>query len=138
MNINVKLLHKDAKLPKYAHSTDGAADLIAVSIKEQPGFIEYGIGISIELPEDHIGLIFPRSSISNTSMGLANSIGLIDESYRGEIKVRMRNAYPGSPYSVGDRVAQLLIVPRPKVNYVETNEISVTERGDGGFGSTGA
>lgn len=143
MEIKIKKLRQDAVVPKYAHQHDACVDLTAVSMEEKPshidnklGYIEYGTGLAIDIPPDYVGLVFPRSSISNTSMSLANAVGVIDSGYRGEVKIRMR--YGAFNYKVGDRVAQLMVIPRPSVMFIEVEELDDTERSDGGFGSSGA
>jgi len=94
--------------------------------------------LAMEMPEGYVGLIFPRSSISKTDHYLRNSVGVIDSGYRGEIKVRMSTPLLGGvEYKVGDRVAQLVIMKLPWVNLQEVDELSDTDRGEGGFGSTG-
>lgn len=144
MKVNILKLVKEAVIPQY--STEGAAgmDLVATSreiVVSEDGslrYIEYGTGIALEIPKGFAGLVFPRSSISKTGYSLANSIGLIDSDYRGEIKIRL---YPTStglgPYEVGDRVAQIVIMPYPDVHFEEVKELTTTERAEGGFGSTG-
>ena len=111
---------------------------IATSTDGSLRYIEYGTGIAMEIPKGFAGLVFPRSSISKTGYSLANSIGLIDSDYRGEIKIRL---YPTStglgPYEIGDKVAQIVIMPYPDVQFKEVKELTSTERAEGGFGSTG-
>lgn len=140
MNIKVKLA-EGASIPKYQKPGDSGMDLTATSIRmvdeENYGFIEYGTGVFIEIPEGYEGQIRPRSSISNTGLIMANSPGTIDSNYRGEIKVRFK-AIPNSfIYEVGDRIAQLVITPVIKANLEVVEELSETERGEDGFGSTG-
>ena len=90
MDVKVKLLHKDAQLPKYAGQGDAGLDLTCVSVNEEESFIEYDTGVSIEIPEGYVGLLFPRSSVSKKDIMLCNSVGVIDSSYRGSIKVRYK------------------------------------------------
>jgi len=95
--------------------------------------------VHIEIPEGHFGLLCPRSSIGKRGLGLANTVGIIDSDYRGEIICLIKNHNAHSETIVAqDRVAQLVIVPYfcPKIEVVE--QLTETERGDGGFGSTGA
>lgn len=140
MRIKIKKLHEDAKIPKYAHSTDAGLDLTAISLEVvdhgEYGYYEYNTGLSMEIPEGYVGLIFPRSSISNTGMILANSVGVVDSAYRGPVKCRFKYIKGTKSYDPGDRVAQLIIMPYPKVEFEEVEEVSTTERGEGGFGST--
>ena len=102
----------------------------------------YKTGLAMEIPEGYVGLIYPRSSISKTKQMLRNHVGVIDSGYRGEVILKFgwfsQAATPDSSvYDAGDRIAQLMIVPHPKVEFVEVDELSDTDRGDGGFGSTG-
>lgn len=151
MEINIKKLVKQATIPRYAKVGDAGMDLVATSkeVNSDYGFIEYGTGLSIEIPEGYVGLIFPRSSISKSIYNLANSVGVIDSGYRGEIKVRFflnsagltdiisnDASFDNKDYAVGDRIAQILIMPYPMVTFKEVDELSATDRGDGGFGST--
>lgn len=141
MEIKVKRLDPKAIIPCYAKAGDAGMDLTATSIKfvNDPGygFVEYGTGLAMEIPEGYYGAIVPRSSISKTGLILANSPGTIDSGYRGEIKLRFK-AIPGTKIlEVGDRVAQIIIMKYPEVKFVGVDELSDTERGDGGFGSTG-
>jgi dUTP pyrophosphatase len=140
MQVNIKKLHENAVIPKYAKDGDAGLDLVAVSKEENALYIEYKIGLAIELQENYVGLLYPRSSISKYHLVLANSVGVIDSGYRGEIAVRFKktidNLYEKT-YNVGDKVAQLVIMPYPKVELVEVEELSDTERGDKGFGSSG-
>lgn len=139
MKVKIKRLHKDAVIPSYAKAGDAGLDLVATSVisfdKEQ---VTYGTGIAIEIPEGHVGLIFPRSSIRKYEQYLSNSVGVIDSGYRGEIQATFNSRYYADvKYKVGDKIAQLLIMPYPSIEFEEANELSSTERGDGGFGSTG-
>lgn len=141
MNIKIKKLHKDAVIPQYSKKGDAGMDLTAVSKevvdKGDHGYISYNIGLSFEIPEGFVGLVFPRSSISNTGLILSNSVGVIDANYRGEVSARFKAIPGGKQYEVGDRVAQLMIVPHPVVEFELVDELSQTDRGSGGFGSTG-
>jgi dUTP pyrophosphatase len=139
MKVKIKRLHKDAVIPSYAKHGDAGLDLVATSIisfdKEQ---VTYGTGIAIEIPEGFVGLIFPRSSIRKYEQYLSNSVGVIDSGYRGEIQATFNSRYYADvKYKVGDKIAQLLILPYPSVEFEETHELSSTERGEGGFGSSG-
>lgn len=140
MQVKMKRLVETAVIPEYAKAGDAGLDLIATSKEENAMFIEYGTGLSMELPDGFVGFIFPRSSISKYHLSLANSVGVIDSGYRGEIKVRFKktstNAYE-TVYNVGDKICQLIVMPFPKVEIEEVSELSNTERGAGGFGSSG-
>lgn len=142
VKVNIKKLVSHAVIPEYAKPGDAGLDLVAIDLYKNYDykFVEYGTGLSVEIPEGYVGLIFPRSSISKTSHTLANSVGVIDSGYRGEIKLRMRyeDEREDMEYGFGDKVGQLVIIPYPKVELVEVEELSNTSRGDGGFGSTGS
>lgn len=141
MNIKIKKLHENAVIPSYAKDGDCGLDLTAINIstvdKGNYGYVEYDTGISVEIPEGYVGLVYPRSSISNSGLILTNSVGVIDQNYRGSIKCRFKAIPNTSIYSVGDRVAQLIIQPMIKVQFELVEELSETNRGDLGFGSTG-
>ena len=136
LKIKVKKIHADAVVPKYAYEGDAGMDIYSVSKEVTEDYIEYRTGICIEIPEGHVCLIFPRSSISKKDLSLCNSVGVLDSGYRGEIKFRFLK-HGEKVYSVGERVGQIIILPYPKIEVEEVNELSETARGDGGFGSTG-
>lgn len=141
MQVKIKRLHKDATIPAYSKPGDAGMDLTATSAtKDQNGNVVYGTGLAIEIPYGYVGLIYPRSSNSKTDLYLTNHVGVIDSGYRGEImfKYRSINGLLNSKvYQLGDRVGQLIIMPYPQIELVESDELSDSERGDGGFGSTG-
>jgi dUTP pyrophosphatase len=139
MKVKIKRLHKDAVIPVYAKPGDAGLDLVATNIisfdKEQ---VVYGTGIAVEIPEGYVGLVFPRSSIRKYEQYLSNSVGVIDSGYRGEIQATFNSRfYADVKYKVGDKIAQLIIMPYPHIDFEEVNELSETERADGGHGSTG-
>jgi dUTP pyrophosphatase len=141
MNIKIKKLHEKAVIPSYGKEGDCGLDLTAISVstidKGKFGYIEYDSGLSIEIPEGYVGLVYPRSSLSNTGLILANHVGVIDQNYRGSIKCRFKAIPNTDIYSVGDRIAQLIIQPCPKIEFEVVEELSDTNRGDNGFGSSG-
>jgi dUTP pyrophosphatase len=139
IELKIKKLHPDAVIPCYAKAGDAGMDLVAVSEKwnEQNTMVTYDTGLSIEIPEGYVGLLFPRSSVSKTTLNLANSVGVIDSGYRGPLMLKFRYLEEGDVYDVGDRVAQLVIMKLPFVEITEVSELSSSERGEGGFGSTG-
>ena len=140
MQVKIKKLHPEAMIPMYAKRADACLDLYATEvIKDQYGNYVYLTGVAIEIPTGYVGLLFPRSSVSKTCMSLANSVGIIDSGYRGEIMLKFRQTGDAnSIYKSGDRVGQIMIMPYPKIQFIEVDELSTTDRGDGGFGSTGA
>jgi len=135
MNIKLKKLHKDAVVPKYAKPGDAGMDLTAVEMNITDNYVEYKTGIALEIPDGFVGLIFPRSSNCNKSLLLSNSVGVIDSKYRGEIMLRYKSI-GNNYYEVGDRVGQIIIMPYPQIQFDEVDELTTTERGTGGFGSS--
>jgi dUTP pyrophosphatase len=141
LHVKLKKLHPLADIPKYAKHGDAGMDITCVSMEENELYIEYRTGISIELPENHVGLIYPRSSLSNYHLVLANHVGVVDSGYRGEIRFRFKKTQDGPNakyYKVGDKIGQIIVVPYPLIKFVEVEELDETERGAGGFGSSGA
>lgn len=140
MQVKIKKLNESAVIPKYAKSGDAGLDLTATWKQENSLYVEYGTGLAIEIPEGYVGLLFPRSSISKYHLSLANAVGVVDENFRGEICLRFKKTIDNSYeniYNVGDKVAQLIIMPYPQIELVEVDDLSTTERGSGGFGSSG-
>lgn len=143
INLKIKKLHEDAIIPSIAKHGDAGMDLTAISKGyDDNGNVIYHIGIAMEIPLGYVGLIFPRSSNSNHNLLLSNSVGVIDSGYRGGIVVKFKKINKAfgvgeSEYYIGDRVAQLVIIELPNITVTEVNELSSSERGDGGFGSTG-
>jgi len=147
MQIKFKKLVESATIPSYSKVGDAGLDLIAISkeVKHANGgyYYEYDTGLSIEIPIGYVGLIFPRSSQSNVNLLLTNHCGVIDSGYRGSIRFRFKQIISGfgsqllGEYEIGDRIGQLIILPYPTVEPIEVDELSNSERGEGGFGSTG-
>lgn len=145
MEVRVKKLSENAVLPVRAHSTDAGFDLVATSQDwdEKDRCYVYGTGLAIEIPDGYVGLVFPRSSIVKKDLHLTNSVGVIDSGYRGEIMAkfamdgRMRPSGEDPMYKVGERIAQLVIMKLPDVQMAEASELGESDRGTGGFGSTG-
>lgn len=139
MRINIKRLSESAVLPKYSREGDAALDLTATSVEYTSMYTEYGTSIAVEIPDGYVGIIAPRSSITNYDLMLKNSVGVIDSNFRGEIRFRMHptEGVRSKIYSVGDRIGQLMIVPIPKIEINEVTELSSTNRGEGSYGSSG-
>ena len=139
MKGKVMKLDAGAIVPKYAKPGDAGMDLYAVTQKfDKHGNYVYGTGLAMEIPEGYVGLIFPRSSISKTAHSLRNAVGVIDSGYRGEIMMKFDiNTHNSPVYDVGDRIAQIIIMPYPQIEFEEVFELADSERGSGGFGSTG-
>lgn len=146
MRIKVKKLHDDAVLPKKAHGSDFCFDVVATSVKEiAPHIYQYGIGLAFEIVRPHdmdnsnLSIdVRPRSSCFKNGMMMINSIGTVDEDYRGEVKLTFWHFRPEFPrYEVGNRIGQIKVGIAPKAHFEWAEELSDTERGTGGHGSTG-
>lgn len=147
MKIRFKKLNPDAVVPTKAHVTDAAFDLTATTRSvDDYGNIVYGTGIATEIPHGYAGLVFPRSSIAKKRLVLSNGVGIIDSDFRGEIMMKFKPTLATAEhnlgtydfiYQVGERIGQLMIVPYPDIEFEEVEELTQTERGDGGYGSTG-
>lgn len=146
MNVKVKKLHEKAVIPKYSKPGDAGLDLTATSKHYEGDNVVYGTGLAIEIPEGYVGLLFPRSSLTNYNLALGNHVGVIDSGYRGEIMFKFKytplvlegtQIYGHKEYNNGDRIGQLLIIPYPTVELVEVKELSGSERGTGSYGSSG-
>jgi dUTP pyrophosphatase len=138
--VKVKKLDPNAVIPTYSKDGDAGMDLTITDIKENTTFsISYGFGIAMEIPKGYVGLVFPRSSVRNQDLILSNCVGVIDSGYRGELQATFKKTQglDSISYNVGERGAQIVILPYPQIRMVESNELSNTERGEGGFGSTG-
>jgi dUTP pyrophosphatase len=151
MKLKVKKLHPDATLPTYGSKQAAAMDLYALN----SGGLCHGekviihTGIALEIPQGYFGLIRLRSGVSWEHGLVLVSSGVVDEDYRGEIQVRVAKLAtggsaqptPASPFhwgfNQGDRVAQMVLLPYPVVTVEEVRELGETQRGEGGFGSTG-
>lgn len=142
LTVRIKKLHPDAVVPTKAHPTDAGFDLTAVwsGWNNANKVFEYGFGLSFEIPKGYVGLIFPRSSIFRKDLFLTNCVGVIDSGYRGEVTVKFKSTNGRIPesYNVGERVAQMIILPYPEIKFVESDALTGTDRGTGGYGSTGA
>jgi dUTP pyrophosphatase len=153
LEVKFKKLHPLSQTPTRANKTDAGLDLTATSIDRpysgvfnplktsararRRDYVEVGTGISFEIPEGYVGLLFPRSSISQTKHFLRNSVGVIDSGYRGEVKLRFSLDDGNSCYKVGDKVGQIIFIKLPTVQLTEVEELPPSERGGGGFGSSG-
>ena len=141
LSVKVKKIHPNAVIPSYSKDGDAGMDLTITREIENTSFVvTYGFGIAIEIPKNFVGLVFPRSSIRNYDLIMSNSVGVIDSGYRGELQATFKktNGLDSMKYKVGERGAQIIILPYPQVKMVESDELSQTERGTGGFGSTGS
>jgi dUTP pyrophosphatase len=138
--VKIKFVKLDPNAQTPFQATVGSAgfDLVATS-KTRIGnnLVSYGTGIAVEIPNGYVGLLYPRSSCYKAGMLLTNCVGVIDSDYRGEVKAVFSAEFWNKEYNPGDRIAQLIIQKLPAVEYVEVQELSQTERGAGGYGSTG-
>jgi dUTP pyrophosphatase len=145
MEVKIKKLHKDAVIPMRPDDSNAGFDLVAISKEFEVNeagqkLLVYDTGLAFELPLNHVGLLFPRSSIAKTGLILSNSVGVLDQNYRGSVKFKFRidgRPTKKSSYNVGDRIGQIVIIPYPSIKFVESDELSSTERGAGGYGSSG-
>lgn len=167
--VKIKKLVPEAVIPTYMKQDDSGMDLVATSkVFDESGNAVYGTGLAMEIPVGYVGLIFPRSSNSKKDLLLANSVGVIDPGYRGEVILKFKPSqyFASVPtdlsdgtvsetfdficngkedvedddnvavYNIGDRVGQIIIIERPNIAWEEVYDLSVTERGTKGFGST--
>lgn len=139
---NVQVLLGSGTVPAYAHPGDAGADLhSAQSLVIEPGRrATVGTGVSIALPDGYVGFVVPRSGLAMRSgISIVNSPGTVDAGYRGEIRITLLNTDLDEPFviEVGDRIAQLIIAPVSRAQFVPVATLPGSSRGDGGFGSTG-
>jgi dUTP pyrophosphatase len=143
MRISVQRLHPDAVLPRIVHEGDAGCDLVSVEevvLAKAGGRAMVATGFAIEIPQGYGGFVLPRSGLAaRFGITCLNAPGLIDAGYRGEVKVVLVNTDPENEYVVqpGDRIAQLVVLATPLLSFVETSELSASQRGAGGFGSSG-
>ncbi len=139
MKIRIKALHPSAQTPKYAKPGDAGMDLHAVDFEmDKHGNYVYRTGLAFEIPDGYVGLLFPRSSVSKTGLSLRNSVGVLDSGYRGEVIFKFAGNSNQPAYEIGDRIGQIVVLPYPHIEYEMVLELNKTERGEGGFGSTGS
>jgi dUTP pyrophosphatase len=156
--IKFKRLESNSTIPTRAHETDAGFDITVTRVEFEEHYVSCFTGICVDIPAGYVGLLFPRSSISKlpSERAFRNSVGVIDSGYQGEISIRLTNTYlidePIEPNEdeyydrialyqslVGTKIAQLVIMPIPNVQFVEVAEFDTqTDRGQNGFGSTGA
>ena len=144
MDVKVKKISEKAVIPTKAHATDAGFDLVCTEITTEVGEdavmnLVYHTGITLEIPDGYVGLLFNRSSISAKSLTLTNAVGVIDSGYRGEImaKFKINTLSVPSVFKPGEKFAQLIIMPIPETNLIEVqSELATSDRGENGFGST--
>jgi len=147
--MNYKLSRPEAKTPIQGSEYAAGYDLTACEVKIEGDIVKYYTGVHVEIPHGYAGFLFPRSSVYKKDLELANSVGVIDSDYRGEIiavfRINYSARHPVSEkalhelqiYKPGDRIAQLVILPIHTPTLVEEENLSITDRNTGGFGSTG-
>ena len=142
LDVQVKRLDDGLPLPRYAHEGDAGIDLHAredATVQPAGGRVLMPTGIAVAIPPGHAGFVLPRSGNAlNHGVTAANSPGLIDSRYRGELKVVLLNTDPTAPFEVkrGDRIAQLVVQRVEEIRWVEVDELDANDRG-GGFGHSG-
>ena len=166
MEVKIKKVHPNAVIPTYATEDSAGMDL-TVTKWEFDGYGNkvYYTGLAFEIPKGYAGFIFPRSSNAKKNLWLTNSVGIIDADYRGEVTLKYKasirvintlwvrlklffkhsvrnnigitNVWENTDYEVGDKCGQIVIMPFPQIEFKEVKELSKTERGAGGYGSTG-
>lgn len=139
MGVKFKKLSPNAVTPKYSKEGDAGMDLTITSILSETAIdITYGFGIAMEIPKGFVGLVFPRSSVRKYDLSLTNCVGVIDSGYRGEIQATFKKTHNGErKYNIGDRGGQIMLLAYPQIEFIESETLSNTDRGEGGFGSTG-
>lgn len=142
IQIKFKKLCDGARTPTRAHESDAGFDFYAcddgvIRFGGTVCTLVYGTGIAVEIPKGYFGAMFPRSSIRDKGLILCNSVGVIDSGYRGEIIFTFNQTGGSKGYSAGDKIGQLVILPLPQVELVEVDELSASDRGEKGLGSTG-
>lgn len=152
MKVNVKKLDSNAVIPTYAKHGDAGMDLTATSKwYDESGNVCYGTQLAFEIPNGFAGFLFPRSSNTKKDLILGNSVGVIDSGYRGEVVLKFKAIDTQylqdgkltflkrdfmKEYNIGDRIGQIVIMPVPQIEFNVVDELSTSDRGVGGFGST--
>ncbi len=131
-----------SQVPVYAHPGDAGADLVSTeALRLEPGQRALvGTGVRIALPDGFVAFVVPRSGLAaKHGITIVNAPGTVDAGYRGEIKVSLLNSDASQAYdiAVGDRIAQLIVMPVPRARFIPVDELPDSTRGEGGFGSTG-
>lgn len=142
LDVEIRLLDRDLEPPAYAHPGDAGADLrTTVDVELAPGERRLvPTGVAVALPEGYVALVHPRSGLAHRhGLSIVNTPGTVDAGYRGEIKVLLVNLDPTTPVrlSRGDRIAQLVVQRVERARFVAVDDLAPSERGDGGYGSTG-
>lgn len=142
VRVPIKILSRDAQIPHMAYNGDAGVDLRSVErivLKPQERAM-VATGLAIALPEGYAGFVLPRSGLAaKHGISIVNSPGLIDSNYRGELKVILLNTDPDNSFAIeiGDRIAQLIVMPIPTITFEQVEELTESQRGESGFGSSG-
>ena len=142
VRVPIKILSRDAQIPHMAYNGDAGVDLRSVErivLKPQERAM-VATGLAIALPEGYAGFILPRSGLAaKHGISIVNAPGLIDSNYRGELKVILLNTDPDNSFTIeiGDRIAQLIVMPVPTINFEQVEELTESQRGESGLGSSG-
>ena len=141
LKVKIKKLNENAVIPTYSKDGDAGMDLVSTSKSfDEDSNVVFGTGLAFEIPKGFVGLLFPRSSNAKKDLLLSNSVGVLDSGYRGEVmfKFKFSNCdYSENTYEIGERIGQIIILPHPQIEFEEAEKLSETERGNGGYGSTG-
>lgn len=142
VHVSIKILSRDAQIPHMAYNGDAGVDLRSVEriVLEPQERAMVATGLAIALPEGYAGFVLPRSGLAaKHGISIVNAPGLIDSNYRGELKVVLLNTDPDKSFTIeiGDRIAQLIVMPVPTINFEQVEELTESQRGESGFGSSG-
>lgn len=142
VHVSIKILSRDAQIPHMAYNGDAGVDLRSVEriVLEPRERAMVATGLAIALPEGYAGFVLPRSGLAaKHGISIVNAPGLIDSNYRGELKVILLNTDPDKSFTIeiGDRIAQLIVMPVPTINFEQVEELTESQRGESGFGSSG-
>ncbi|WP_298628513.1 dUTP diphosphatase [uncultured Senegalimassilia sp.] len=142
VRVPIKILSRDAQIPHMAYNGDAGVDLRSVKriVLEPQERAMVATGLAIALPEGYAGFVLPRSGLAaKHGISIVNAPGLIDSNYRGELKVILLNTDPNESFTIeiGDRIAQLIVMPVPTINFEQVEELTESQRGESGFGSSG-
>lgn len=142
VHVSIKILSRDAQIPHMAYNGDAGVDLRSVDriVLEPQERAMVATGLAIALPEGYAGFVLPRSGLAaKHGISIVNAPGLIDSNYRGELKVILLNTDPDKSFTIeiGDRIAQLIVMPVPTINFEQVEELTESQRGESGFGSSG-
>ena len=142
VHVSIKILSRDAQIPHMAYNGDAGVDLRSVEriVLEPQERAMVATGLAIALPEGYAGFVLPRSGLAaKHGISIVNAPGLIDSNYRGELNVILLNNDPNDSFAIeiGDRIAQLIVIPIPTINFEQVEELTESQRGESGFGSSG-